>query len=93
MLIPGGAPAVCVLIDYWEEEMVEQPEVLVILDIETIEGLQLVEKVLPLFPKPNGDINPDAFNTNIVNTSGEALKQGGNGWLSFIAISLPAMNI
>ena len=72
MLIPGGAPAVCIPIYYWEEEMMEQPEVSIILHIETIEGLQLVEKVLPLFSKPNGDIDPDTFNANIVNTSEEA---------------------
>ena len=35
MLIPGFAPGICIAIDYGEKEVVEQPEMSVILNIET----------------------------------------------------------
>ena len=67
--IPTLCPLQCIFIDAWKEKVVHKPDVAFHIWVEAIIDLQVLEELLPLETKTCGNVTPEMFNSNIMNTS------------------------
>ena len=69
MRVPTLGPGLCVVIDAREEEVVEEPDVELVVAVETVFSLEREEEVAPCRTKPLRDVDPQALDAGIVNRS------------------------
>lgn len=66
MLVPFQLESLAVCIYLTKEEVMEEPQVIWVIDVEVVSLLQASKKALPSTGKLRANFNPHAFSTSVV---------------------------
>ena len=70
MIIPSFSPLKSILVDGFEEKVVKNPNIYIRIVIKSTVQFQILKEKLSLSTKPTGQIAPEPFNADIMDTSG-----------------------
>lgn len=68
VMVPGVDKKGNVVVDIFQEEIVEKPYMVEIVYVEAIVEFEVPEEVSPFPAKGGGDVDPEPLNTNVVYT-------------------------
>ena len=71
MLIPGFRKELERCVDCWKKNKVKKPNVVAVVNVKPMSELKHNKQITPSSTNLSSDINPQAFNSDIVNTSGK----------------------